>query len=156
MYCFNLEFQVLKYLSPEGIVFSQRPVNGIKLYSSIPEKKATLKWRPILADVSTSGDIGYSSGPYVYIKSNADTLYGHYISIWKKQENGTWKLAVDAGFWHEKVLYLDSKFENIKPNFEKSVVSQKIPDQQKIKTEFLETINNFYSVSKNKGFLKHC
>ena|ERR1022692_465265 len=61
----------------------------------------TLTWTPVKADLSTSGDLGYTYGNYVYTAKNKEgkvvVNYGKYTSIWKKQKNGQWKVVVDMG-----------------------------------------------------------
>jgi ketosteroid isomerase-like protein len=61
----------------------------------------TLTWTPIHAEMSGSGDLGYTYGNYVYTAKNKDgklvANYGKYTSIWKKQKDGQWKVVVDVG-----------------------------------------------------------
>jgi ketosteroid isomerase-like protein len=55
-------------------------------------------WTPAFADVSTSGDLGYSYGTYeVHEKTGNDLLLenGNYLRVWKKI-NGTWAMVVDV------------------------------------------------------------
>ncbi len=62
---------------------------------------AGLTWEPIFADVSGSGDLGYTIGRYLY--TDLDTLGneitggGYYITIWKKQPDGSWRFVFDTG-----------------------------------------------------------
>ncbi|MGZ4059510.1 MAG: YybH family protein, partial [Bacteroidia bacterium] len=60
------------------------------------------KWEPVKGDISASGDLGYTFGNWqIYIKggptSKDTTIYGNYISIWKKQADGSWKYVLDGG-----------------------------------------------------------
>ena len=58
-------------------------------------------WEPEEADIAASGDIGYTIGRYERTVTGPDgtpsTTTGKYVSIWKRQEEGTWKVAVDLG-----------------------------------------------------------
>ena len=60
-----------------------------------------LTWTPIHAEMSASGDLGYTYGNYIYTAKNKDgkliANYGKYTSIWKKQKDGQWKVVVDMG-----------------------------------------------------------
>ena len=60
-----------------------------------------LTWTPVHADMAASGDLGYTYGNYIYKSKDKDgkivTSYGKYVSIWKKQKDGSWKVAVDIG-----------------------------------------------------------
>lgn len=58
----------------------------------------TLTWKPQTAFVAKAADMGYTYGIYALQPKNADTvLYGTYVSIWKKQEDGKWKFVLDSG-----------------------------------------------------------
>lgn len=53
-------------------------------------------WKPMFADVSSSGDLGYSYGIYeLKDKNGAVSERGNYARVWKKI-NGTWKLVIDV------------------------------------------------------------
>lgn len=54
-----------------------------------------LAWTPAKADLTASGDLGYTSGTYeLTVAGGAET--GHYVTVWKKQPGGTWKVVEDA------------------------------------------------------------
>jgi len=61
----------------------------------------SLTWTPVHADMSASGDLGFTYGNYVFKSKNKEgqivTNYGKYVSVWKKQSDGTWKVVVDMG-----------------------------------------------------------
>jgi ketosteroid isomerase-like protein len=53
-----------------------------------------LSWTPTKADVSASGDIGYTAGTYEMTMGGA-TEKGKYVTVWKKQSGGEWKVTDD-------------------------------------------------------------
>ena len=59
-----------------------------------------LSFEPANVVVARSGDLAYETGPYTMTMTGADkkpaTEKGHYVAIWRKQADGTWKAAVDA------------------------------------------------------------
>jgi ketosteroid isomerase-like protein len=61
----------------------------------------SLTWTPIKADMAASGDLGYTYGNYVFKSKDKEgkpvTSYGKYMSVWKKQKDGSWKVVVDMG-----------------------------------------------------------
>ncbi len=61
----------------------------------------SLVWEPRNADVAASGDLGWSWGEYTATSVSNDgqttISYGKYVSIWRKQEDGSWKAIVDIG-----------------------------------------------------------
>jgi ketosteroid isomerase-like protein len=60
-----------------------------------------LTWEPALAEISGSGDLGYTVGLYQRSQSGVDgktvVSTGKYISIWRRQGNGGWKVVLDTG-----------------------------------------------------------
>ncbi|GJQ63113.1 MAG: hypothetical protein SCALA702_21660 [Melioribacteraceae bacterium] len=79
-----------------------QPIKGISsVEEAFKEYKSLLQWEPEFADVSASGDLGYTWGRYVTMSRAEDgeykRTYGKYTSIWKKQKDGTWKWVLDTG-----------------------------------------------------------
>lgn len=67
-------------------------------HMNLSDSGFTLTWMPVAGDISTSGDLGYTYGFYsMVIKSDSNVLKGTYLSIWKKQEDGSWKYVLDTG-----------------------------------------------------------
>ena len=90
----------LANLADDGIVFDPGPVNGRELYSKRAPSEAQLSWEPIFADVSSAGDMGYTTGPWEYKKTKSDArpaAYGQFLSVWKRQSDGPWKVVLDGG-----------------------------------------------------------
>lgn len=88
------------------IAFRPGPVPALKYYKEQPDSIGYLKLSPVLAKISKSNDWGFTAGPYIYKQSESDTrsFYGTYISVWKKNNKGVWRLAMDAGVAHKKPL----------------------------------------------------
>ena len=69
-----------------------------KIYRSKPDTGFTMKWKPVRAEAGKSGDLGYTFGEWeLYLKARDTTLYGNYVTLWKKQKDGTWKYILDTG-----------------------------------------------------------
>ena len=64
-------------------------------------KDYQLSWTPTEAVLGPSGDIGYTWGHFVGHSKDANghpiETSGRYITIWRKQADGNWKVALDAG-----------------------------------------------------------
>lgn len=60
-----------------------------------------LTWTPTDAQMSPSGDMGYTWGHFEGRSKDAAgnpiTTTGRYITIWRKQPDGSWKVVLDAG-----------------------------------------------------------
>jgi ketosteroid isomerase-like protein len=56
-----------------------------------------LSWEPLRAEIAGSGDLGYTFGRYILRERGAIKAHGVYVSIWKKQADGSWKFVLDGG-----------------------------------------------------------
>src|SRR5947199_1746096 len=90
----------LEFLADDGLIFQPGPVNGKQFWQARAPRKGLLSWEPVFADVSLAGDLGYTTGPYEFRPNGADDkpiAFGQYFTIWKKQTDGSWKVALDRG-----------------------------------------------------------
>lgn len=95
-----------RYAAPDARMLPQGKdvvsgLDGVRNQMAGFPKGATLSWKPFLADVAASGDLGYTLGTYELRAKDdagqATVAYGKYCSIWKKQPDGSWKWVVDVG-----------------------------------------------------------
>ncbi len=65
------------------------------------EKMPALEWKPIFSFAAKSKDMAYNYGPYVYTLVGANgkpqKFYGYFVTVWKKQADGSWKFLYDGG-----------------------------------------------------------
>jgi ketosteroid isomerase-like protein len=54
----------------------------------------SLSWQVTAADISASGDLGYTYGVFEFKSGSAVPEHGSYVHVWKKQ-NGKWKVVLD-------------------------------------------------------------
>jgi len=93
----------LAWLAPVFIVFRSCAAEGLPVYEMMyPSNPAVLTWEPEFAEIAASGELGYTTGPYeVRPRRGAEPSgFGHYISIWKMQPDGGWKVFLDIGIQH--------------------------------------------------------
>lgn len=111
----------LEYLGEDAVVFRPEPVNGRAWYSKRPQSPVILFWEPAFADVSTSNDLGYTTGPWVFRPDTTSeaTAFGHYVSIWRRGADREWKVAIDVGISHARVE---------RPKSLATVPAEKLPD----------------------------
>ena len=93
----------IDYIDSNGVLLKPNlvPVSGANAIDYLIQQNDTafsLTRQPQSAVVAASGDLGYTYGIFSYrLKSSDSTLYGTYVSIWKKQRDGTWKVVLDSG-----------------------------------------------------------
>ncbi|HET8550127.1 MAG TPA: nuclear transport factor 2 family protein [Bryobacteraceae bacterium] len=56
------------------------------------DKPNSLRWKPLGGVISASGDLGFTWGTW---ENNGRT--GKYLTNWKKQKDGKWKVIADIG-----------------------------------------------------------
>jgi len=94
------------YLADDAVALNggQQPQIGreniIATMTEIPEG-AELVWTPQAGDISSSGDLGYTWGRYIYSVPGEDGTrqksHGKYMTVWKLQADGQWKVVLDGG-----------------------------------------------------------
>ncbi len=85
---------------PNGVEIITGKINIAKTMGFLDNKNNHLTWTPVGADISASGDLGYTYGNYEFQSPGQNgpmTEYGKYTSIWKKQKDGSWKVVLDMG-----------------------------------------------------------
>jgi ketosteroid isomerase-like protein len=74
--------------------------DGLRKQPSTPFSQLEIVWEPRLGDVAASGDLGWLTGPSTSINHTSKEPkpnYGCYLSIWRKQPDGTWRVFIDVG-----------------------------------------------------------
>ena len=60
---------------------------------------ATLEWTTEFVEVSSSGDLAYTYGPYTFKvkdpQGQESVNQGYFHTVWKKQADGSWKFVWD-------------------------------------------------------------
>ena len=99
----------LEYMAADGVLypFEGEPVWSRDAYQALsdaagtPAPGSSLTWEPLLADVSRSGDLGYTLGKYTASSTRTDgsksERQGYYTTIWKRQVDGNWRFVFDGG-----------------------------------------------------------
>jgi len=92
----------IEYLDSNGTILksNQMPIvaaNAIDYIIQQDDSEYILGWDPRHAEVSESGEMGYTYGIYMMHPKQQDTVYyGTYTSVWKKQIDGKWKLLLHS------------------------------------------------------------
>jgi ketosteroid isomerase-like protein len=98
----------LSFFAPEGVSL---PAKGPALTGPEQMRKQnaktwsqpgfSLRWTPMKAEMARSGDMGYTWGTYEASVTGKDgrpeVQTGKYVTIWRKQPNGEWKVILDMG-----------------------------------------------------------
>jgi ketosteroid isomerase-like protein len=67
----------------------------------LDNKTLSLRWKPISAELSNSGDLGYTVGTFMLTqtdeKGSRVAQTGKYLTVWRVQKDGSWKVEFDTG-----------------------------------------------------------
>src|SRR5690348_5507087 len=103
----NTRDAFLAFIADDGLLFRPGAVNGKQWMQDHPvqpsDKNPLLAWQPAFAGISASGDMGFTTGPWEFKADRSDAQpsgFGDFVTVWKKQADGTWKFVVDLGISH--------------------------------------------------------
>ncbi len=88
------------------------PVLGQKFYGEMPPltpAQMLIEWYPTVAEVSADEDMGVTAGAYrahAAARSGSIEWAGNYLSVWRKQGDGAWKVVLDGGVQHDGAMTL--------------------------------------------------
>jgi uncharacterized protein (TIGR02246 family) len=100
--------KIVGYWTEDAVIYSpgEAPVQGkaaIRQYvgGSLKTPGFAITWTPMAAEVSKSGDLGYTTGTNAITIPKAEgtgttTLAGRYVTVWRKTGDGQWRCVVDA------------------------------------------------------------
>jgi ketosteroid isomerase-like protein len=87
-------------LRPGGEVRGHEAIREI-MTPAFADPGFSLRWEPRFADVGSGGDLGYTVGRYLRqtVSAEGDTVRaeGQYTTIWKRGEDGAWRVVLDLG-----------------------------------------------------------
>lgn len=94
----------MAFIAEDGILFRPRAVRGKQWMIDHPvppsDQHPLLSWYPIVAEVARAGDMGYTTGPWEFkndIHDAKPVAFGNFLTVWRKQADGSWKFAIDLG-----------------------------------------------------------
>lgn len=102
--------RIVSYWTGDAVIYSpgEAPVSGkeaIRGYvaQSLKNPGFAISWTPMQAEVSRSGDLGYTMGTNAFTIPTAEggstTVAGRYVTVWRKEADGKWRCVVD--FWNQ-------------------------------------------------------
>lgn len=82
-----------------GLVQGHRDIRAQMV--GLDDPNGSLRWQPDYADIAASGDLGWTTGTFrsegVGPDGEPRTGQGRYVSIWRRQPDGSWKVVMDLG-----------------------------------------------------------
>ncbi len=96
------------YFTPDARQFHARGVSvGLARIREVATRAFAdtargLVWHPLYAEVGRAADLGYTVGRWESRVRGADGAWaatgtGNYVTVWRRQPDGSWKVALDIG-----------------------------------------------------------
>lgn len=92
------------FAAPDGVIRrSKKIIKGKvaiqKWYENDVRPNETLTWKPTFVDVSSSGDLAYTYGDFIFTTIDSTGVKkensGIFHTVWKRQGDGSWKFVWD-------------------------------------------------------------
>ena len=94
----NTKDAFLKFADSSGIVFDQgKPANAITSWNKKQKGPGKLNWHPEYAEIASSNDFGYTTGPWNFVFRDTIRATGYFISVWHIDKKQKWKFLIDLG-----------------------------------------------------------
>lgn len=87
---------LMSIVDKESVLYVPSVVNAVNYLKNRPNIPDVMTWQPNFALVSRSLDWGVTSGPFEFQKIGAIKRYGQYLSVWRRDKRGNWKLELRA------------------------------------------------------------
>lgn len=142
----NTRDAFLAFLAEDAITSApgQGPRTGKQHLQNQQANESWLWWEPEYSDIASSGDFGFNTGPWEFRQNKTDgkaVAYGHFVSIWKKNGEGEWKVAVDIGIGYpgpgEKKSIKTSAIKLSRPKQKQAVDTNTLFEEEK---KFIEAL----------------
>lgn len=87
--------------APDGVNWGAgRVITGrAAIHADIAELLAhsSLTWTPVASRMGAAGTLGFTVGTFAIVRDKAVVGRGSYVTVWRKQPDGSWKVQSDAG-----------------------------------------------------------
>lgn len=91
----------VKNFAEVSVLFTDKwIVNAKHFWKNMKNAPVVLKWEPEYMDIADSRDFGISTGPWEAQEYRPNTPVlstGYFLTVWKKEANGQWRVILDAG-----------------------------------------------------------
>ena len=134
----------ISVFADDAVIFAPNAVNGKKFWRDAKENPV-ITWRPIFASISRSGELGYTTGPSEYRRSpNAEKPdgFGHFLTIWRKDAKGVWRVALDVGLDHPQPQEAETEIRTYIPDSPLLQPESASTDLDKVQSDFTESLRD--------------
>ncbi len=103
----------LEFLADDSLVLNPAPQPGRAVYQAAKNSADRLEWYPSIGAISSSADLGFTSGPWVYTAAPSGKQYhGHFLTVWRRDAECRWRVEFDGGTSHAAPSSAESKLRS--------------------------------------------
>ena len=84
------------FAADDGILLVPEPTPARPHLETLGDAPGSLRWWPVYAGIAQSGDLGFTTGPFVSDDGRTKGQ-GWFFTIWKRQPDGRWRWLIDHG-----------------------------------------------------------
>ncbi len=132
----------ISVFADDAVIFAPIAVNGKKFWREA-KSDPVISWQPAFAAISRSGEFGYTTGPWESSKSRdvqKPAAFGHFVTIWQKNKEGVWKVALDVGLDHPQPREVETEISTYVPNSTIPHSKSANSDLEKAQRRFAESL----------------
>jgi len=134
----------ISVFADDAVIFAPSAVNGKKFWRDAKENPV-ITWRPVFASISRNGELGYTTGPSEYRRlreaQNPDG-FGHFVTIWRKDARGMWKVVIDVGLDHPQPQEAETEIRTELPTSPVLHPESASADLDKTQASFAESLKD--------------
>ena len=102
----------LEFFADDSVIFRPNAINGREFWKSREDPSSLMLVRnPTYADIAANGLLGYTTGNWeLQPKGKTDlvAMFGQYVTIWEKKQDGKFHASLDIGINHDKPAVSES------------------------------------------------
>ncbi len=144
----------LQYLADESTVLNPDPTPGKEAWKARRPQPTFLSWYPVRAEISQAGDLGWDTGPWQLRpqgKKDKTVLHGFFVTVWRKQADGTFKVEYDGGTNSNEAPPADLTAVKIAKAIPAQVESPPTVDSSLAQRAILSTEHDFAKAAATQG-----
>jgi ketosteroid isomerase-like protein len=134
----------ISVFADDAVIFAPNAVNGKKFWRE-EKNDPVISWRPVFASISRTGELGYTTGPWESRKSRdveKPDVFGHFVTIWQKNKDGIWKVALDVGLDHPQSQEAATEIKTYLPNLPLAHTESASAELEKRQHSVAESLKN--------------
>ncbi|MGK6349930.1 DUF4440 domain-containing protein [Parapedobacter sp. DT-150] len=92
---------LLSVVDRNSTFFTPAPVDALEHLNNRPNIPDVLTWKPTFAAIAKSMEWGVTAGSMTFQRVGAIKRYGEYLTVWRRDRKGDWKIDLRAQVEHK-------------------------------------------------------